>query len=246
MHYQIMIKKFCLTHNRSLDGILHKLNSKYLKEGNLADIEGYEDSDNEKADEFENLPGINKNKNAIKIVSVKYSSTNRSFAIATNEGIYVYSLDTTMSFSPLQLGIDVTTTTALEAFNQGSYLKALVFSFYLNKNDLMSKFLNSIPNNQISIISTKLPFNVVGPLLDFLAKKVESDRQLQLYMLWIFNLLKFHGDGLKRSNKNVFLNLHKAVNKTMRGLSNIVEENVFSIKYITEYCPEDEMSTCLD
>jgi periodic tryptophan protein 2 len=239
MHYQILIKKFCLTHNRSLDGILHKLNSKYLKEGNTADIDGYQESGDEKPDEYENLPGTTKNKFAIKIISVKFSNTNRSFAVGTTEGIYIYSLDSTMSFSPLQLGIDVTTNSALEAFNQGSYLKALVFSFYLNKNDLMSKFLNSIPNNQILTIANKLPFNVVGPLLDFLAKKIDSDRQIQLYMIWIFNVLKYHGDSLKRVNKNVFLNLHKSINKSLKALNNLVEENIYNIKYITEYEPEE-------
>jgi periodic tryptophan protein 2 len=239
MHYQILIKKFCLTHNRSLDGILHKLNSKYLKEGNQADIDGYQDSEEERGDEFENLPGVTKNKFAIKIISVKFSNTNRSFAIGTNEGIYIYSLDTLMSFSPLQLGIEVTTSSALEAFNQGSYLKALVFSFYLNKNDLMNKFINSIPNSQITIIVNKLPFNIVGPLLDFLAKKIENDRQIQLYMIWVFNLLKYHGQSLKKVNKNVFLNLHKSINKTMKSMNNMVEENIFNIRYITEYEPDE-------
>jgi periodic tryptophan protein 2 len=239
MHYQILIKKFVLTHNRSLDGILYKLNSKNLKEGKSADLEDFQESEDERKDEFENLPGATKNKLAIKIVSVKYSNTNRSFAIGTNEGIYIFSLDTIMSFAPLQLGIDVTTHTALDAFNQGSYLKALVYSFYLNKNELMSKFINSIPNTQIMIIVNKLPFNVVGPLLDFLAKKIDSDKQVQLYMIWIFNILKFHGDSLKKANKNVFLNLHKSINKTMKALNGLVEENIFNIKYICEYEPDE-------
>lgn len=35
-------------------------------------------------------------------------------------------------------------------------------------------------------------------------------------------------------NKSIFLNLHKSLSKSMRSLVNLVEENVFSIKFITE------------
>jgi len=56
-----------------------------------------------------------------------------------------------------------------------------------------------------------------------------------LIFSWILNILKFHGDNLKNlKNKSIFLNLHKSLNKSMRSLVNLVEENLFSIKYITE------------
>lgn len=249
MHYQILIKKFCLTHNRSMDGILHKLNSKNLKQGGEADIMNLEDEPDSE-DEYENdditsnLPGvINKSKNKsgkkfnvpIKIVSAKFSHTNRSWAVGTTEGIYIYSLDTSLSFSTLQLDLKITTKSAEEAFSQGSYMKALVYSFYLNNNDLISKCIDFIPHTQISLISNKLPFNILGPLLDFLAKKIETDRNVQLYLMWIFYVLKFNGDNLKMlKNKNLFLNLNKSITKGMKGLNSIVQENIFSIKYITE------------
>ena len=190
MHYQILIKKFSLTHNRSLDGVLQKLNSKYLKEGEKNDLgEDFEESDEDKDKSLiGNLPGIIKKKKfpPIKILSVKFSNTNRSFAVATTEGIFIYSLDTSFSFSPLQLEINVTTTDAIEAFNDKSYLKALVLSIYLNKTDLTSKFIHSIPYDQIIMIANKIPNNIVSPLLDFLSKKLESDRQIQLYLMYIF------------------------------------------------------------
>ena len=86
-----------------------------------------------------------------------------------------------------------------------------------------------------SLISNKLPFNILGPLLDFLAKKIETDRNVQLYLMWIFYVLKFNGDNLKMlKNKNLFLNLNKSITKGMKGLNSIVQENIFSIKYITE------------
>ena len=135
----------------------------------------------------------------------------------------------------MQLDLNITTKTAEEEFFKGSYLKALIFSIYLNKADLINKYIDYIPHNQISLLATKLPFNVVGPLLDYLAKKLETDNNLQLYLIWVFNIIKFNGENLKRvKNRNLFLNLNKSLQRSMKGLTNLVEENIFNIKYITE------------
>jgi periodic tryptophan protein 2 len=247
INYQILIKKYCLTHNRSMDGILYKLNSKNLREGEKADLLGYEDSPDSE-DEYERdnllskLPGAKnlakqgkKFNVEMKIVAVEFSQTNRSWAVGTTEGIYIYSLDTSLSFSSLQLDLNITTKTAEEEFSKGSYLKALIFSIYLNKADLINKYIDYIPHNQISLLATKLPFNVVGPLLDYLAKKLETDNNLHLYLIWVFNIIKFNGENLKRvKNRNLFLNLNKSLQRSMKGLTNLVEENIFNIKYITE------------
>src|SRR5690606_9755997 len=133
----------------------------------------------------------------IKIVSVKFSHTNRSWAVGTTEGIFIYSLDTSLTFSSLQLDINITTKTAEEAFAQGAYYKALIYSVSLNNNDLIGKCIDSTPHTQIALICNKLPFNVVGPVLNFLCKKVETDKHIQLYLLWIFTILKFNGENLR-------------------------------------------------
>ena len=60
--------------------------------------------------------------------------------------------------------------------------------------------------------------------------------------------MKFHGENLKNlKNKSIFLNLHKTLNKSMKGLVNLVEENLFGIKYITESKFVDDInSLCED
>jgi periodic tryptophan protein 2 len=248
MQYQILIKKFCLTHNRSFEGVLHKLNSKFDGQ------ETFEDEEEEEArDEFiDNLPGAkSKTKTGkkfnipIKILSAKFSHTNRSFAVGTSEGIYIYSLDTALNFSSLNLDKDITSKSVEEALNSKSYLRALVYSFALNDNGLIEKSLHMTPFNQIMLMSNKLPFNTLGPILDYLARKMETDTNLQLYMMWIFYILKFNGDNLKKlKNKNLFLNLNKSLAKTMRGIDNLLQENIFTMKFITECkgeLDEDEM-----
>ena len=250
MHYQILIKKFCLTHNRSMDGVLHKLNSRFDGQERQED----EDEDEYRDDLVDNLPGAKSHTKSgkkfnvpIKIVSVKFSHTNRAFAVGTTEGIYIYSLDTALNFSSLSLDKDITTKTVQEALDSKSFLKALVYSFALNSNELIEKTLNLTPYNQILLIANKLPFNILGSLLDYLARKMETDRNVQLYLMWIFYILKFNGDNLKKlKNRNLFLNLNKSLAKTMKGIDNVVQENIFTMKFITESRAEDEDENMVD
>ena len=253
MVYQILIKKFVLTHNRSLNGILYKLNSKNYKDTDniLLNLEDEIDSEDEL--EIKNkirnqLPG---NKNniipEIKINSVQFSNTNRAFAVGSTEGIYIFSLDKSLSFSKLSLDINVTIDDAINCFKSGNYLKGIIFSIYLNQIKIIDNFIKTIPMKQIELISTKLPFNVVGPLLDFLSNKLENDANIELIMKWIFNIIKVHGGQLKNvKNKSVFLNLHKSLNKVFNGLENIVNDNIYSIKFLIEYEGETQDSEKMD
>ena len=253
MVYQILIKKFVLTHNRSLNGILYKLNSKNYKDTDniLLNIEDEIDSEDEL--EIKNkirnqLPG---NKNniipEIKINSVQFSNTNRAFAVGSTEGIYIFSLDKSLSFSKLSLDINVTIDDAINCFKSGNYLKGIIFSIYLNQIKIIDNFIKTIPIKQIELISSKIPFNIVGPLLDFLSNKLENDANIELIMKWIFNIIKVHGGQLKNvKNKSVFLNLHKSLNKVFNGLENIVNDNIYSIKYLTEYEGETQDTEKMD
>ena len=66
-------------------------------------------------------------------------------------------------------------------------------------------------------------------------------------MKWIFNIIKVHGGQLKNvKNKSVFLNLHKSLNKVFNGLENIVNDNIYSIKFLIEYEGETQDSEKMD
>ena len=119
---------------------------------------------------------------------------------------------------------------------KGSYLKGIIFSFYLNKTDILDKYYKTIPISHISLVANKIPFNVVGPFLDFLCVKLENDSSIELIMNWVFEILKVHGENLKNvKNKSVFLNLQKSLNKMFVGMENLVNDNIYKTKYLTEY-----------
>lgn len=55
--YQVLIKRFRLTSNRSLDGILHKLNSKNITEAGEQDQQDHDNSDDSDYELAHDLPG---------------------------------------------------------------------------------------------------------------------------------------------------------------------------------------------
>ena len=241
MQYQILVKKFVLTHNRSLNGLLYKLNSKYDNNKTLLQQEN-NGLDSEDELEFNKkqkniLPG---NQTAlipeVKINSIKFSNTNRSFAVGTTEGIYIYSLDKSLSFNKLSISIEVTLKDALDAWENRNYIKGIIYSIYLKKIDLLDKYFDSIPISKVQLIVDKIPFSLVSPLLDYLCNKLEKDIHLQYVMIWINLIMKKNCRQLKNSkNKAVFLNLHRALMKMFKGIENIVEDNIYTIKYLTEF-----------
>ena len=246
MQYQILVKKFVLTHNRSLNGLLYKLNSKYDNNKNLLQ------SENNGFDSEDELEFSNKQKNIlpgdksslvpeVKINSIQFSNTNRSFAVGTTEGIYIFSLDKSLSFNKLSIGIEVTLKDVVDAFNEGNYIKGIIYSIYLKKIDILEKYFDSIPISNVQLIADKIPFNLVSPLLDYLCNKLEKDTNVQYIMIWIHLLLKKNCKQLKNSkNKAVFINLHKSLMKIFKGIENIVEDNIYTIKYLTEFEGNDE------
>ena len=241
MQYQILVKKFILTHNRSLNGLLYKLNSKYDNNKTLLQQEnnGFDSEDeleyNKKQKNI--LPGNGSNPiPQVKINCVQFSNTNRSFAVGTTEGIYIYSLDKSLSFNKLSINIEVKLKDALDAWEQGNYIKGIIYSIYLKKIDLLDKYFDSIPISKVQLIVNKIPFSLVSPLLDYLCNKIEKDIHLQLIMIWINLIMKKFCRQLKNSkNKAVFLNLHRALTKMFKGIENIVEDNIYTIKYLTEF-----------
>lgn len=85
VYHKILIKKFSVTENRSLDGVLNKLDSKNINEfGEEVDNDSEAEWD---MDQKEDLPGVKKpnkikrsTKLAVRVQSVKFSPDGKSFA----------------------------------------------------------------------------------------------------------------------------------------------------------------------
>lgn len=115
--FQVLLRRFQITHNLSLDGVLDFLNSKTMTEAGPMDLIDDNDSDVEEGVDKQSqkklaydLPGAmpNHGRPIIRTKCLKIAPTGRSWAAATTEGVLLYSMDEDFIFDPTDLDIDVT------------------------------------------------------------------------------------------------------------------------------------------
>jgi periodic tryptophan protein 2 len=114
---QVLIKRFQITHNLSLDGVLDFLNSKNMTEAGPIDLIDDPDSDIEEGIDVQtrgklgqDLPGSmpNRGRPVARTKCLRIAPTGRSWAAATTEGVLLYSVDESFIFDPTDLDMDVT------------------------------------------------------------------------------------------------------------------------------------------
>ena len=114
---QVLLRRFQITHNLSLDGVLDVLNSKNMTEAGPIDLIDDDDSDVEEGVDQQtreklghDLPGsmLNRGRPIVRTKCLRIAPTGRNFAASTTEGVLVYSIDESFIFDPTDLDIDVT------------------------------------------------------------------------------------------------------------------------------------------
>jgi periodic tryptophan protein 2 len=198
---QTLLKRFTLSKNKSFDGVLAKQNSKKMTEaGNIDLIDDEDYSDRE--DRIDNsLPGQQRRTDPsdrstpliMRVTSVKFSPTGRSFACATTQGLVVYSLDDYMMFDPFDLEVDVTPDSIKEACANQDWLRALIYSLKIGEVDLQVGVMNCIPSDVdvISLIVRDVPVKYLDRLLKFLVVYSEGPR-LEFSLEWVNIILRVH------------------------------------------------------
>ncbi|KAB1283819.1 Periodic tryptophan protein 2-like protein [Camelus dromedarius] len=199
---QILRKKFEISCNLSLDAMEEFLNRRKMTEfGNLALID--QDAAEEGGVAIP-LPGVKKGdmssrhfKPEIRVTSLRFSPTGRCWAATTTEGLLIYSLDARMLFDPFELDTSVTPGRIRAALRQRDFTRAILMAFRLNERKLLQEALESVPWDEIEVVSSSLPDLYVEKVLEFLASSFEVSRHLEFYLLWTQKLLVAHGQKLK-------------------------------------------------
>ena len=90
---KVLLKRFEVTRNRSLDGVLDKLNSKGLALAEHADESASEEEEKEQlaSAKRKNVLGERAARLAVRNRSLAFSPDGRAFACASTEGLLVYS-----------------------------------------------------------------------------------------------------------------------------------------------------------
>jgi len=164
----ILLKKYQVSHNRSLDGILDELNSKLMTEaGSLETLEDELNSDSDAEDHRQAasvLPGVTRGDLSkrstqleVRTKCVRFSPTGTQWAAASTEGLLIYSLDDSATFSPFELTVDITSASVKDALREQLYSKALMMSLHLNDANTIRGVLERIPADSVGLVAKALP-----------------------------------------------------------------------------------------
>ncbi|XP_004696955.1 periodic tryptophan protein 2 homolog [Echinops telfairi] len=236
---QILVKKFEISCNLSLDAMEEFLNRRKMTEfGNLALID--QDAGEEDGVAIP-LPGVKKGdmssrhfKPEIRVTSLRFSPTGRCWAATTTEGLLIYSLDARMVFDPFELDTSVTPSRIRAALRQKDFTRAILMAFRLNERALVQEALEAVPSGEVEVVSSSLPEAYVEKVLEFLATSFEVSRHIEFYLLWTQHLLMQHGQKLK-SRAGTLLPavqfLQKSIQRHLSDLSKLCDWNRYNLRY---------------
>lgn len=136
----ILLKKFEITQNRSLDAVDDFINRRKMTEfGNLALVEDREER--EGGNVSIQLPGVQKGdmasrvfKPEVRVFSLQFSPTGEQWAAATTEGLLIYALSIGLVFDPWELQIGITPKAVKDAikneeYSNGNSINSLYFKY---------------------------------------------------------------------------------------------------------------------
>lgn len=240
----VLLKKYTVSVNLSIQGTQEFLNSKLLTE---AGPQGLLDEQGEASD-FEDridrsLPGSKRGdpsarrKNPeVRVNGVAFSPNGSAFCAASTEGLLIYSLDTTIQFDPFDLNMEITPTSTLAVLEkEKDYLKALVMAFRLNEAGLIQRVFQAIPYTDIPLVVEQFPNVYVARLLRYVAAQTEQSPHVEFCLLWIKALVDKHGAWLSANRGKVDVELRvvaRAVSKMRDEIRKLADENVYMVDYL--------------
>ncbi|KAI4744504.1 periodic tryptophan protein-like protein 2 [Aureobasidium sp. EXF-12298] len=239
----VLLHKYTVSVNLSLEGTQEFLNSKNLTEGGPAGMIDTTGDASDLEDRMDSsLPGAKRGDAAnrrigpeVRVPGVNFAPTGRSFCAASTEGLLVYSLDTTIAFDPFDLDLDITPQSTLKTLAKKQYLKALVMAFRLNNPKLVIRVQRSVPAADIPLVVADLPIVYLPRLLRHIAVQSDASPLLELNLLWLQALLKSHGSTLKKNQgeyAEVTRLVQRAVSRIQKEIFSVAENNEFMVEYL--------------
>ncbi|KAJ2793994.1 U3 snoRNP protein, partial [Coemansia helicoidea] len=242
---RILLRKFQVSKNQSLDGVQDKLNSKNMTEAGSADLIDSDgiDSDSEKhADR--SLPGVRSGDKSSRLLKpevrtrdVKFSPTGRQWAAASTEGLLIYSLDETLLFDPYELDEDVTPETIRGLSRKGDHLRALVNAFRLNEKYVIREVYEAVPPLDVALLTKDFPEAYLERLLKFIASILESSQLLEYHLRWVAGLLSNHGTFVKTrsvSLQSVLRMLQRGITRVHQDIGTVCDKNYYALGYLLD------------
>lgn len=238
---QVLLRRFQITHNRSLDGVLDFLNSKGMTDAGPIDLIDDDESDADEGQRRVNqvldLPGTatNAGRPIARTRCLHISPTGRSWVAATTEGVLVYSMDDSMVFDPTDLDIDVTPEAIQTALKDGQHTRALVLALRLNEPRHIRKCIELVPPSDLSMVASQVPALHLNRLFESIAEILENSPHLEFMLRWCQELCRAHGRTIQLRNKELLPQLRalqKTITRLHEDLAGFCNSNHYLLQYL--------------
>ena len=237
----VLLKKFTVSVNLSLQGTQEFLNSRDLTEagprmvygrGEASDLEDRTQKAVRSATQGD--ASLRHIQTEVAVTGLAFSPLGTGFCVASTEGLLIYSTDSGLEFDPFDLDIETTPSAITQAVKAGDYLRALVRAFRLNEPSLIRQVFESTATNSIPLIAKEIPRIYLSRLIRFLARIADEDTSFDFGLSWIEGVLSAHGAWLKSSAANVVSEL-RTLQKSLAGVQielTPAAVNMYTLEYM--------------
>ncbi|KAG1660074.1 hypothetical protein FOA52_006420 [Chlamydomonas sp. UWO 241] len=245
---RVMLRRFQVTSNRSLDGVLDTLNSRHMTDAGPLQLIDHDDKDEDvellppvlDAAAQADVPGTSKVRApSARTRCVALSPTNRCWAAATTEGLLVYSLDDDLLFDPTDLTEELTPQSCHKALAARAYVRALLIALRLGDSSLMRHCVLVTPVIQAPTVAAAMPAVWAPQVLTLLAEQLAVSPHLEFLLIWVRAMCVAHGPALEGAGSSgkvmpALRNLQKVLGRTHDDLSAACEGNLYMLDYLVE------------
>ena len=243
----MLLKRFEISQNLSLDGTQEFLDSRKLTEAGpveLLDERGEEEDLQDRLDRT--LPGARagdmskrKYRPEARTKCVRFSPTGRSWAAASTEGLLIYSLDDDITFDPFELDVDITPESITETLVSRQWLKALVMALRLNEQPLVRSAYEAVPPRDVVLVARQLPAKYADMVLAFIGQQLDAGRSphVEFHLLWLDALFQAHGRHLREHQGDLAATMRSVQKGLVDFQENIVrlcDSNSYSLDFMLD------------
>eukprot|EP01033_Poteriospumella_lacustris_P018105 gene18105-12992_t len=261
----VLVKKFQLSHNRSLEGVVDHLRSDRVVDGVLLDnLEAPAEADNLQLGKFDNqytrfgqsLPGGGKSKLGdgsrtihpeLMTAALQFSPTGREWAAASTQGLQIFGLDETLLFAPVELDESITPQSISLAIANCDYTRALSMALLFNEDRYVSLALEQVPQASIDLVAQSLNPQLLRGVLKHLAAALASSPRVEFYLCWVVALLQLHGAYLQQAKGQLGLTetlraLLRVLQQHEKDVLKMTEDNLFLLQFVAaQMRPEHDL-----
>ena len=202
----LLVKKFELSHNKSLEGLLDRLNSAAEQDGVRVDTLRPPVLDGDSEDELlaaSTVPGAGKGSGGrdgsrttrpeIVASAIKFAPSGHDWTVATSQGLQVFSVDPALLFAPLDIDVTITPQSTMETLQRGELARALCMALQLGEGDLVRRVAIAVPPDAIAVVCRDIDVRLLGDVLRFLADELSLSRHVEFFLQWSAGIMEHFG-----------------------------------------------------